>query len=175
MRPLYFIFSLALVCLSACDTSDTSANSSSTTTPGTTGQQNALTDNLKQRFPLAQEIEWDTLVDGYVASFTNNNAPSEVFYDKKSAFVYSGTFIDQNQLPAGAQNYLNTNYKPDFVNACMQVDFPDKKAYNVEVMTDTDYVNLQFDLKGKLVQKTKEPLTNEEMQAREEEGVDDGK
>ena len=42
-------------------------------------------------------------------------------------------------------------------------------------MTDTDYVNLQFDLKGKLVQQTKEPLTNEEMQAREEEGVDDGK
>ncbi len=169
MRPYYFIFSVALTGLCACGTNDAPANSSAT------AQQTAVSDNFKQRFPQAQEIEWDTLADGYVASFTNNNAPSEVFYDKKNVFIYAGTFIDQNQLPATAQNYLKSNYKPDFVNACMQVDFPDKKAYNVEVMTDTDYVNLQFDLKGNLVQQTKEPLTDEEMQAREEEGVDDGK
>ena len=171
MRTFYFIFSVALTGLCACGTSDAPANSSATTTQA---QQNAVSSNFIQRFPQAQEIEWDTLADGYVVSFTNNNAPSEVFYDKKNVFVYAGTFIDQNQLPAAAQAYLNTNFKPDFVNACMQVDFPTKKAYNVEVMTDTEYVNLQFDLQGNLVQQTKEPLTNEEMQAREEEGVDDG-
>ena len=172
MRPYIFVILTVFLGIYACGSNDSSA---AATQSAGTPQKNPTTDNFAQRFPQAQDIEWDTLDDGMVASFTNNNESCEAFYDTKNAFVYAGTFVDQEQLPAAANAYLTKNYKADFVNACMKVDFTDKKAYNVEVMTDTDYVNLQFDLNGNLIQQSKEPLTDEEMQAREEEGVDESK
>ncbi len=171
MRPFTFILLTALLGLYACGSNGTSGATPQTT--ATTAQSTAVQDNFKLRFPTASEVEWDTVEDGYVASFVNNDTQCEVFYDNKNAFQYAGVFVDQTDLPAAAQDFLTKNYKQDFVNACMQVDFPNKKGYNVEVMTDTDYVNMEFDLKGNLVQQSKEPLTDEEMQAREEEGVDD--
>lgn len=170
MRPYFFVLTIALLGIYACGgTGSGTAPAQSTSTT----QISSVQTDFKNRFPTASDIEWDTVEDGYVASFVSNNVPCETFYDSKNTFQYTGIFIDQTELPAAAQVYLAKNYKQDFVNACMQVDFPEKKAYNVEVMTDTDYVNLQFDLKGNMIQQSKDPLTDEEMQAREEEGVDD--
>ena len=47
------------------------------------------------------------------------------------------------------------------------------KLKQIEIETNTDYINLEFDDSGKLLKEEKRPLSNEELQRQEEEGVDE--
>ena len=76
-------------------------------------------------------------------------------------------------LPLDIQSFIKKKYKSAIVAIAQQVNDGDNKMYQVEIETSTDYISLEFDGKGKFLKEIKHPLSNEELQQQEEEGVDE--
>ena len=141
----------------------------------TEGVQNAVVDGSKafaQRFPQAQDVYWDTLETGVSAKFSNGKYDCIAYFDLKGGFLYATTFIERTSLPASVQQFLTDKYKGIAAAVLMSVEKPESKSYKIELETDTDYITLEFDANGKMLSEKKHPLSNEELQRQEEEGVE---
>lgn len=137
--------------------------------------QNGLTmqaDFIK-RYPNAQDVVWDTLDTGFAALFLDGEFENKAYFDMKGSYQYTVTFIEQNTLPAAVQEVLEKKYKNAAAAVIMRVENGKTRTYQIELETSTDYINLEFDDSGKLLKEEKNPLSNEEIQRQEEEGVDE--
>jgi hypothetical protein len=128
---------------------------------------------FKQRFPNAEDIYLDSLETGFEVSFNEGDNDRMAFYDKNRHFLYVTTYIENDSLPPAAQQYVNTKYKNAQLNIINAVEDGKELHYVAELETAENYVVLEFDNKGKLLRESKHPLSKQEMQQREEEGVDD--
>ncbi len=125
-----------------------------------------------QRFPKAQEVTWDSTETGVVANFFDGKHESKATFDASGKFQYSAIFIEQEALPKTVQNYLKEKYKIVEIALIQLVDNGQNKTYQIEIESNTDYINLEFDNNGKLLKDAKQPLSTKEMQLQEEEGVE---
>ncbi len=50
------------------------------------------------RFPSANNVKWNILEDGYLASFILNSVWKKNYYDKKGRWVYSVDEYDETKL-----------------------------------------------------------------------------
>lgn len=162
----FFTF-LTIICLFACKNEQKTPSSASgqTTVP--------MQDDFAKRYPNVHDVIWDTLDLGFAASFSDDTFEYTTHYDAKGLFQYTGTFIEQTDLPKEVQQILNKKYKNAAAAVIMRVDNGKSKTYQIELETSTDYINLEFADSGKLLKEEKHPLSNEEMQREEEEGVDE--
>ena len=92
---------------------------------------------------------------------------------QKGVFQYTATFIERTAVPKAVQDILEKKYPNAEASVVMRIDNGKTQTYQVEIETNTDYVNLEFDDSGKLLKEEKRPLSNEELQRQEEEGVDE--
>ena len=67
---------------------------------------------------------------------------------------------------------LMEKYKNANAAVVMSVQNTQTQTFQIELETSTDYVNLEFDTNGKILKEQKQPLSNDEMQRQEEEGVE---
>ena len=138
----------------------------------TTHTEGGAKSAFAQRFPKAQDITWDSTETGVVANFFDGKHDSKATFDALGVFQYSAVFIEQEALPQAVQNYLKEKYKIVEIALIKMVDNGQKKTYQIEIESNTDYINIEFDNNGKLLKETKQPLSTKEMQLQEEEGVE---
>jgi dsRNA-specific ribonuclease len=171
MMARYSFIILSLFCLFFCKNQPKMPNSSEI------GGQSGLTmqADFGQRYPNAQDVVWDTLESGFAALFLDSDFDNKAYFDIKGAFQYTVTFIEQKDLPTVVQEILEKKYKDASAAVIMRVENGQSRSYQIELETSTDYINLEFDNLGKLLKEEKHPLSNEEIQRQEEEGVDDKK
>lgn len=127
---------------------------------------------FKQRFPKAQDVSWDSVDNGIVANFFDGTYESEAFFDLKGQYQYLTTSIDFETLPKEIQDFIQKKYSVDELAFIQKVEDAKEKIYHVELKTNKEYINLDFDLNGKIKSESKLPLSNEELQNEEEEGVE---
>jgi hypothetical protein len=127
---------------------------------------------FKQRFPKAQDVSWDSVDNGLIANFFDGTYESEAFFDLNGQYQYLTTSIDFETLPKAIQDFIQKKYSVDELAFIQKVEDAKEKIYHVELKTDKEYINLDFDLNGKIKSESKLPLSNEELQNEEEEGVE---
>jgi hypothetical protein len=127
---------------------------------------------FKQRFPKAQDVSWDSVDNGLIANFFDGTYESQAFFDLKGQYQYLTTSIDFETLPKVIQDFIQKKYSVDELAFIQKVEAGKEQIYHVELKTDQEYINLEFDLSGKLKHENKLPLSNEELQSEEEEGVE---
>ncbi|MBL7816441.1 MAG: PepSY-like domain-containing protein [Saprospiraceae bacterium] len=161
----YFTLFSAIICLLAC-------KEQPKTPPTAVGQPIVpMQEDFAKRCPNAQDVVWDTLDVGFSALFTDDEIEKKAFYDAKGVYQYTATFIEQESLPKAIQQVLDKKYQ-NAAAVSLQIDSQKGRTYQIELETSTDYINLEFDESGKLLKEEKHPLSNEEIQRQEEEGVD---
>ncbi|MDZ7881203.1 MAG: hypothetical protein U5L45_26285 [Saprospiraceae bacterium] len=131
----------------------------------------ALT-NFTRQFPKVQDVAWDSLDHGVSATFYDGKKDCKAYFDAKGVFQYTTSFIEVVALPASAQHFLTEKYENANAAVIMSVQNAQTQTFQVELETSTDYVNLEFDTNGKILKEQKQPLSNDEMQRQEEEGVE---
>lgn len=125
------------------------------------------------RFPQAKDVDWDTLENNTLSfTFSDGKNDCKALFDPEGAFLSLTTLIEAEALPDGARKFIADHYpSPDF-SVIQRYDSANIKVYQLELQTGSEYVNLDFDLQGKLLRETKLPLSQQEMKDAEEEGVD---
>lgn len=167
VRPLIKSFILIVIfCFgcSKCTHSEITSNAQNT--------EGVATATFKQRFPKAQDVQWDSVDNGLVANFFDGTYESEAFFDLKGQYQYLTTSIDFETLPKEIQDFIQKKYSVDELAFIQKVEDAKEKIYHVELKTNKEYINLDFDLNGKIKSESKLPLSNEELQNEEEEGVE---
>ncbi len=179
MRLFVYSYIIVLFTIASCDRATPTQNdkNASAQTSGSVEDSDAIGKGVLQAFtaqyPKAQDVVWDTIDIGYVANFSNGKNECKAFYDKKGQFQYTTTLIASEDIPANIQAELKKRYK-SFTIAIIQEVFDGKtKLLQIEIETDKDYISLEFDEKGKFLKELKQPLSTEEIQRQEEEGVDE--
>ncbi len=156
-----------LVAVSACRNTEKPKN--------TEGKQSADSDasaTFARQFPKAQDVSWDSLENGVSATFYDGKNDCKAYFDAKGTFQYATSFIEITALPTAAQRFLTEKYKNANAAVVMSVRNAQSQTFQVELETTTDYVNLEFDTNGKILKEQKQPLSNDELQRQEEEGVE---
>jgi hypothetical protein len=140
------------------------------------GQKGVNTDaaatTFARQFPKAQDVAWDSLEHGVSATFYDGKNDCKAYFDSKGVFQYTTSFIETTALPTSAQRFLMEKYKNANAAVVMSVQNAQTQTFQVELETSTDYVNLEFDTNGKILKEQKQPLSNDELQRQEEEGVE---
>jgi hypothetical protein len=161
-----FVF-LTITCLFACKNEPKTPNAA-------TGQSPlSMQEDFAKRYPNVPDVIWDTLDMGFTASFSDDVAEHRANYDTSGVFQYAATLIELTALPIAIQKVIAKKYKNAAAALIMRVEKDKIQTYQIELETSTDYINLEFDASGKILNEKKTPLSNEEMQREEEEGVDD--
>ncbi len=160
-----FIFTI-IFCLISCK------NEPKTPAVVTTQQVLPLQETFAQKYPKAQDVIWDTLDNGFAALFSDETYDYKAYFDAKGVFQYTATFIEQVALPKAIQIVLAKKYPNAAASVIMRIESGQSLSYQIELETSTDYINLEFDNSGKLLKEEKHPLSTEEIQRQEEEGVD---
>ena len=138
----------------------------------THGTEGVALPAFKARFPKAQDVSWDSVETGFAASFYDGTNQSVAFYDRKGQFQYLTTTVELEALPAVIQRFIQKKFTPDDIALIQKVEDVKDKIFHIELKTDKDYINVDFDMKGNLLKETKVPLSNQELQSEEEEGVE---
>ncbi len=162
----YFLIFLTITCCLSCKNQP---DPSTTTVRQPTAN---FHEDFAKRYPKAQDVIWDTLDIGFAALFNDGEFENKAFFDNKGVYQYTATFIEETALPKAVQQVVNTKYKNAAAAVIMRVETGSKRTFQIELETSTDYINLEFDESGKLLKEEKHPLSNEEIQRQEEEGVE---
>ncbi len=128
---------------------------------------------LAKRFPNAQEVYWDTLEKGYLATFYDGRYDYKAIFDSLGRFQQTTMLIELEALPAPINRFLKEKYKNAEIAIVQLVDNDKLKTYHIELQLATDYFNLDFDASGKLLKEMKVPLSIDELKQQEKEGVED--
>lgn len=128
---------------------------------------------LAKRFPNAQEVYWDTLENGFSATFYDGRYDYKALFDSVGRFQYTTMLIELEALPPSINRFLKDKYKNAEIAIVQLVENDKQKTYHIEFQTATDYVILDFDPSGKLIKEMKDPLSIEELKRQEKEGVED--
>lgn len=171
IRQIVILFSIVcFIGLEACK--NASSPEKSLNTPKGINEGGASAAFAKQ-FPKAQDVTWDSLDVGVVANFSNGKDICKAFYDAQGNFQHVTILMTFETLPLDIQSFIKKKYKSAIVAIAQLVNDGNNKMYQVEIETSTDYISLEFDGKGKFLKEIKHPLSNEELQQQEEEGVDE--
>jgi hypothetical protein len=128
---------------------------------------------FQKLFPKAKDVVWDSVdMSGMSATFNDGTHESEVFFDAKGQYQYLVTTLDFEDLPQAIQQFIQKKYNIDNIAVLQKVEDAKDKIYHFELKTDKEYINIDFDLKGILLKESKAPLSNQELQSEEEEGVE---
>jgi hypothetical protein len=166
MKSIIFLFFACLFCLavfSACQ----NISSNASNTEGGISPQNFI----KKRFAQAQEIEWDSTETNISANFSIGLYDCTAYFDATGKFQYATTMLEEAALPKVIQNHLNAKYREATFAVVMSVENVQKKIYQVELELDTDYITLEFDENGKVLKEIKLPLSKDELERQEAEGI----
>jgi hypothetical protein len=172
MHTLYIKISLLLCVLgfTFCEKPHTTQQN---TTSQSSEEGSAMTSFLAKKFPNAQEVYWDTLDNGYSATFYDGKNDYKALFDSIGQFQQTTMLIELEALPATISKYLNEKFKNGDIAIVQLVDDGTHKSYHIEMQVGTDYQTLDFDPSGKLLKENRTPLSNEELKQQEEEGVED--
>ncbi len=171
MRLFVYLYIIVLCVLASCDRTTPAQNDKNALSKasGTEGVLQTFT----TQYPNAQDVLWDTIDIGYVANFSNGKNDCKAFYDKKGQFQYTTTLVTDEDIPSNIKEELKKRYKTYTIAIIQEVFDGKSKVFQVEIETDKDYISLEFDAKGKFLKELKQPLSTEEIQSQEEEGVNE--
>lgn len=148
-------------------------NEQKKTAVGERQSEMSVQEDFSKRYPNIRDIIWDTLDIGFSGSFSDDNFEHTAYYSIKGLYQFTSTLIEQTDLPVPIQEILDQKYKNAAAAVIMRIENGKNKTYKIELESSTDYINLEFDDSGQLLKEEKHPLSNEEMQREEEEGVDE--
>ena len=174
MNYYKILFFASIVAVSACHNAEKPKNNASgdANTEGVQSVNAAAAQNFARQFPKAEEAVWDTLETGLSVSFFDGTTDCKAHFDAKGAFQFVTNFIEITALPASAQRILKEKYKKSSIAVVLSVKNGQNQTFHVELETDSEYVNIEFDGNGKIFKEQKQPLSNDELKRQEEEGVE---
>ena len=174
MNYYKILFFASIIAVLACNNAEKPKNNASedTDTEGVQSVNTAAAQNFARQFPKAEEAVWDTLETGLSVSFFDGTTDRKAYFDPKGAFQFVTNFVEITALPASAQRILKEKYKNITPAVVLSVKNGQNQTFHVELETDAEYVNIEFDSNGKIFKEQKQPLSNEELKRQEEEGVE---
>jgi hypothetical protein len=161
LRYIIYLIGLSCgVCVAAC-----------------TAEPNTPEAFLKARFPnVIDEIHWDSSKNHEFGAFFSDSTTGighEVYFNKKGQFLKLYTYINVSDFPAAAAQAIQQKYPNSKLAVLSLVEMPKTQFYHVELTTDKDYLTLEIDKTGAFLNEKVVPLSEQELQNAEEEGVDE--
>ena len=110
------------------------------------------TENLKQKYPTAETVEWKDAVSHFSARFKMDGKDYEAHFDSDGNWKESMVKVDQSELPEAVKDGLAKSKYSDWeLGKVERIDSGDKVRYRMQVKSgDIKKKVLYFTPEGKL-------------------------
>ena len=118
----------------------------------------SATENLKQKYPNADKVEWKDGLSHFTAKFQLDGKDYEAHFDNDGNWKESLTKIDESDLPAAVRDgHAKSKYSDWTIDKVEKMESADKVQYRVQVKKgDLKKKVLYYTSEGKL---TKDNIT----------------
>jgi len=107
--------------------------------------------SFKEKYKEAKSVEWIIKEDRYKVNFIFKGSEMFTYLDRHGLWMKSFTKLKQVELPESVVTHLESNF-PDYqLTKYYLKDTPQGKSYTVAVKGNHEYVWLEFDESGNLV------------------------
>ncbi len=112
----------------------------------------AVKTSFSKNFSGVTSVKWEKEKGNFEAGFTENGIKMSAVFDDKGNLIETETAIDIANLPAGANDYIATNYKGAKIKEAAKL-----KMQNGDINYEAEIkgYDLIFDANGKFIKKTK--------------------
>ena len=112
----------------------------------------SATENLKQKYPTAEAVEWKDAVSHFSARFKMDGKDYEAHFDSDGNWKESMVKVDQSELPEAVKDGLAKSKYSDWeLGKVERIDSGDKVRYRMQVKSgDIKKKILYFTPEGKL-------------------------
>jgi Putative beta-lactamase-inhibitor-like, PepSY-like len=121
----------------------------------------ALQSAVTELFPGATDIDWDKQEDEYTVYLMDKAQNIAIKFDEDFQWSFTNTFQSFDDLPEAAQSYLADNHNSSEFNSVVHMKTPTQVMYLVSFETETQMINLAFDVEGNLIEKQVEDIDGE--------------
>ncbi len=98
-----------------------------------------LLDQFNHTFPGAEYIRWTEDQGFNIVSFTWNDTPCRIWYDKDGAMVYSLRYQQEGELPLKVQLAIDKKYHDKHLDNFVEVTNKNGVSYEVMLSDDKKY------------------------------------
>ena len=112
---------------------------------------NDIRQSFEEKYQDAKSVEWVIKEDRYKVNFIYKGSEMFTYLDRHGLWMKSFTKLKQAELPGSVVTHLESNF-PDYqLTKYYLKDTPQGKSYTVAVKGNQEYVWLEFDTNGNLV------------------------
>ncbi len=106
---------------------------------------------FKDRYKGAKKVEWVIKEDRYKVNFEYKGQEMFTYLDRHGLWIKSFTRLAQEDLPDAVTTFLQSEYPDYSLTKFYLKDTPDGQSYTVAAKGKNEYVWLEFDEKGQLL------------------------
>ena len=113
-----------------------------------------VTENFKQKYPGASDVEWRDILKGFSAEFKLDDIPYVAYFNNKREWESTEQVIEEDNLPGEVKEGFDKSKYADWtVGTIHKIELADNSIqYRVEaIKTDIRKRNLYFNSDGKLL------------------------
>lgn len=108
---------------------------------------------FEEMYPLITKVKWEQEKSLYKAKFTEYGTETGVLYDKNGNLIQTEYKIFAASLPAGVNDYINSNLPGKVISESYRIKLPDgTNNYKAEIEKEYYY----FDSEGNFIKKETE-------------------
>lgn len=118
-----------------------------------TAQSDAVKKAFTGKFPNAKSAKWQSLPDGYAASFKDSEGKKNALFSKGGEWKQTTITIDEDDLPAAVKKSISIQYGRFEIDIAEKLFRPGKEvAYQTFLDTDDLTMRTVWDAKGNLLE-----------------------
>ena len=113
-----------------------------------------VTESFRQKYPLAENVEWRDKLTGFTAAFALNDSSYVASYNNEGDWEQTELEISQESLPEVIKDSFGKSKYADWeIEHVYRIELPDNiLQYRIQVMkTDIRKRNLFFNVKGRML------------------------
>lgn len=164
MKPYKFAISALIVLLIACnDSTQNSAsnnevqNEAKSDGKATIDVPAAVKSDFEQKYPAANDVEWEKDGDEYKVDFRINGEKNTLKYGEDNNLKQSEIRIDKSALPAAVVKAVESQYSGYTIEKADEINKVGKgKQYEVEVKKGDKVLDVHFTPNGEIIKKDPE-------------------
>lgn len=112
---------------------------------------NDILQSFEKKYKGARKVEWTIKEDRYKINFIFKGSEMFTYLDRHGLWMKSFTKLSQEELPEQVVSYLESQYQDYQLTKYYLKDTPSGQSYTVAVKGNSEYVWLEFDENGHIL------------------------
>jgi len=112
---------------------------------------NDILQSFERKYKGARKVEWTIKEDRYKINFIFKGSEMFTYLDRHGLWMKSFTKLSQEELPEQVVSYLESQYQDYQLTKYYLKDTPSGQSYTIAVKGNSEYVWLEFDENGRIL------------------------